>query len=144
MLKQFGSTLEYQPGLINERAAEIAAADGQANTNNADVDAAEGLVAEEMKAALMLCMANKICFKPLLNALVNKYVLGEDNCPTMCKQLMGVMKNYKTPKQYQPQVPRDGDHDEDDRLQLMQRRAKDAEETKDGATMVQKKAVKYW
>jgi hypothetical protein len=60
MLEQFGGSLGYQTGLVADRAIQLATTAGRADEpDDADVLAAEQAIAEEMKACLMLCLANK-------------------------------------------------------------------------------------
>jgi hypothetical protein len=139
MLEQFGRSLGGQPGLIAEQATEIAEADGRENANEDDITAAEKIVSQEMNAMLMLCMANKTRFEPLQDALVIKYFLGVDNYPTTCKQLMGVMQNFKAPKHNQPRVHQDHDKDKDEGLEFIQKQAEGEDETEEGATLMQRR-----
>jgi hypothetical protein len=147
MLEQFGGSLGYQTGLVAERAAAIATAAGRADPIDADEEAAEAAIADEMKACLMLCLANKGRYDSLKDHLANQHVLGIDNYPTSCEQLKAVMRNYRAPKSYQP---RDRERDrgakprDDDGLQFVQADEEDKEKaTDEGAIMAQEKQVKF-
>jgi hypothetical protein len=140
MLEQFGGSLGYQPGLIEDRAREIAAADGgRVNILDDDREAATEQINEEMKASLMLVLANRGRFETLRDDLANKYVLGDDKYPTSVDGLMGVLRNYKPPKGATARPPRDARAAGSEGLQFVQ---KDEEEkTDEGAIMAQEKKV---
>jgi hypothetical protein len=143
-LEQFGGSIGYQPGLIADRALAIAEAAGRNDPIDADVLAAERAVTDEMKACLMLCLANKGRYDSLKDDLANQHVLGNDNYPTSCEQLKGVMRNYRPPKNHQP---RDRERDrnnrnQDDGLQFVQNE-ENKEGTDEGAIMAQEKEIKF-
>jgi hypothetical protein len=105
---------------------------------DADVEAATEQINEEMKTSLMLVLANRGRFETLRDDLANKYVLGDDKYPTSVEGLMGVLRNYKPPKNA-PQPPRDPRGHDSEGLQFIQKN--EGEETDEGAIMAQEKKV---
>jgi hypothetical protein len=143
MLEQFGGSLGYQTGLVADRAIQLATTAGRDEPDDADVLAAEQAISDKMKACLMLCLANKGRYDSLKDTLANQHVLGQDNYPTSCEQLKGVMPNYRAPKSsFQP---RDRDRPprvQDDGLQFVQNE-EGKEGTDEGAIMAQEKEIKF-
>jgi hypothetical protein len=91
----------------------------------------------------MLCLANKGRYDSLKDALANQHVLGQDNYPTSCEQLKGVMRNYRAPKSSFHQRDRDRPpRPQDDGLQFVQNE-EGKEGTDEGAIMAQEKEVKF-
>lgn len=142
-LGKFGGLLGHQPGLIEERAQEVAKAANQADPIDADVEAATEQVNKEMKTSLMLVLANRGRFESLRKYLANKYILGEDRYPSTVDGLMGVLRNYKPPKNagWPPRDPRNPGNQDNDGLQFIQKEEKP--NTDEGAIMAQEKKVRF-
>lgn len=141
MIEQFGGSLAKHPGLIRDKAIALALADGRGedDVEDADVEMAEEMVADEMKACLMLCTSNRKRFGPLRDDLANSHVKGDDCYPRTCGALMGMMRNFRAPTAYN-QIDRLRIKDEDG-MQFLQGDGiedKEGETSEDGAAMVQK------
>ena len=59
MIERFGGSLSKHRGLICDKAVELAEADGRGEdgVDNTDMEIAEEMVSDEIKACLMLCIA---------------------------------------------------------------------------------------
>ena len=135
MIDQFG-------GSLCDKAVELAKADGRGEdaVDNVDMEIAEEMVSDKIKACLMLCIVNRKKYKPLKDDLANSYVKGKDCYPKTCEALMGMMHNFRAPRAYYQ-----FDHmriKDEDCLQFMQDRETSdnlgAKTGEDGAAMVQK------
>ena len=102
MIEQFGGSLSKHPGLIRDKAVELAEADGRGEdaVEDADVEMAEEMVSDKIKACLMLCIANRKKYEALKDDLANSYAKGEDCYPKTCEALMGMMHNFRAPRVY--------------------------------------------
>ena len=145
IVEQFGGSVSNHPGLVNQRALEIAVANGRnANTiNEGDVARAREMIDEEIKAAYMISGANNSKFKELKNSLENDYIKGQDNYPRDMEQALGMLNHFRPNYYGNYRAPRDRDDREKDKdgIQCLQGNKEEEGET-DGAQMMQKKDTK--
>jgi len=141
---QQGGSLTNHPGLIDDRAIEIARASEPPRdvTNDDDVIAATEQIQSEMKAAFMLSGGHNATHKQLKGHLENAFVVGkEDKYPTNTVDLLSMMNNFRSITSYAPRQhttrPTPG---VDDGVNFMQHgEGEDKEDGKQqGATFIQK------
>ena len=95
-VEQQGGNLTNHPGLIADRALEIAEEVGRNAALDQDVATATEQIANEMKAAFMLSGAEKNRHKQLKSMLENAFVVEKkDNYPNNTADVLNMMNNFQ-------------------------------------------------
>ena len=139
-LRQQGGSLTNHPGLVRDRAQNIAGIGN--HVTQAHTDEAQAQVDEEMKAAFMLSGANLERHKRLKRHLEDSFTMGRNEYPTNTTALLSMMNNFRgTEGRAATQRAPDG-YDEDG-LNFMQGGELDKDESpcesKSGVSMLMKR-----
>ena len=99
MVEQQGGSMVNHPGLIADRAIDIAVSNGRVDPNQNDTDLAATQVANECKAAFMLNGANDDVHELLKDRLRNDFVIKkDDHYPTHTADVLTMMNEYSGSK----------------------------------------------
>ena len=94
--EQQGGNMWRQPGLIADRANDIAADNGRNAPDPADIAEAETWVESRFKASMMLSSSDNKRYESLKNYLENRYVMHHsDEYPENTTRLLSQMNNFR-------------------------------------------------
>ncbi len=91
-MKAFGGSPGIHRGLVD---AELDRR-GLTNPNDAQIEAAENVAVEQVKAALLISGADRRKFGKLKDELANNYLLGRNQYPDTLEKAGRILSNYQS------------------------------------------------
>jgi hypothetical protein len=92
-VEAFGGSPGIHPGLVN---AELKRRGRSTNPTDAEIEAAEHVANEQVKAALLISGADRRKFGKLKDELANNYLLGTDQYPDTLEKAGRILSNYQS------------------------------------------------